>query len=179
MSLSPKYNEDEEHLRDDDIFFDENRFLARFTSDEVDERFLQVIEKETAVEEYEKNVEDRENRVKNMYNVYLLKSALLKIKYNAFTYDKKIFMQQVSLNRVIKNLEERNNNNNILKNSFMILKMNLFHNKKEKEITERNIKVSNRERIVKNGFNTIEKMKKTCYVCIGLNILCFLYNITK
>ena len=85
MNLSPKYN-DEECLReeDDNIFFDENRFLARFTSDEVDERFLQVMEKETAVEEYEKNVEDRENRVKNMYNIYLLKSALLKMKYNAF-----------------------------------------------------------------------------------------------
>ena len=94
------------------------------------------------------------------------------------TKNKKIKLQT---NIDLKNISYKypGTNNNILKNSFMILKMNLFRNKKEKEITERNIKVSNRERIVKNGFNTIEKMKKTCYVCIGLNILCFLYNITK
>ena len=49
MNLSPKYN-DAECLRDDDVF-DEGKFMARFTSDEIDERFLQVLDKKASRED--------------------------------------------------------------------------------------------------------------------------------
>ena len=59
MSLSPRYNSHEE-LMEDDTFFDETRLARHFTRDEVDERYLQALEKETAVEEDEKNEVERE-----------------------------------------------------------------------------------------------------------------------
>tara|TARA_B100001287_G_scaffold116167_1_gene97716 strand:+ start:779 stop:1318 length:540 start_codon:yes stop_codon:yes gene_type:complete len=179
MSLSPKYNDEESLREDDDTFFDQDKFLARFTSDEIDERFLQALDKETAVEEYEKNVEDRECRVNNMYNCYLLKHALLKIESNAFNVNKNIFMRDLSLSRVIKNLENTRSYTEAVRLPFMTMKLNYIHSKKDKEINERSIQLSNKQRIINSEFNTIEKLKKTCYVCIGLNILCFLYNIAK
>ena len=178
MNLSPKYN-DAECLRDDDVFFDEGKFMARFTSDEIDERFLQVLDKETAVEEYERNVEDRENRVRAIYNIYLMKMALHRIQVNAFDRKMIDIQRGLSLNRVIKNLEDRSKDVEDTRIPFMILKAATASRKREQELSEKSIKLSNKERVLNDKNIVVEKVKKACYLCVGLNILCFLYNIAK
>ena len=185
MSLSPRYNSREE-LMEDDAFFDEARLARHFTSDEVDERFLQALEKETAVEEYEKNVEERENIVKDKHRLCVLKSAFLKMNENLLQDKMKEFNKSVAMSKLILNLEKeynefdkRRNAFSCLRITFSCLRTNASDRKKQRENIEKSTKLSYRESLVKKELHTTINIRNACYACMALNIASLLYNMAK
>lgn len=178
MSLSPRYNSPEE-LNDDEVFFDETRLARHFTSDEVDERFLQALEKETAVEEYEKNVEERENIVKDKHRMCVLKSAFLKMNENLLAHKTLEFNKSVAVSKLILNLEKEYNDIDKQRNAFSCLRVNASNQKKQRENTEKSTKLSYRESLVKKELHTTMNIRNACYACIVVNIASLLYNMAK
>ena len=178
MSLSPKYNSYEE-LVEDEAFFDETRLARHFTSDEVDERFLQALEKETAVEEYEKNVEERENIVKDKHRLCVLKSAFLKMNENLLQEKIKEFNKSVAMSKLILNLEKEYNEFDKMRNAFSCLRINVSNRKNQRENTEKSTKLSYRESLVKKELHTTINIRNACYACMALNIASLLYNMAK
>ena len=178
MSLSPRYNSHEE-LMEDDAFFDEARLARHFTSDEVDERFLQALEKEAAVEEYEKNVEERENIVKDKHRLCVLKSAFLKMNENLLQDKMKEFNKSVAMSKLILNLEKEYNDIDKQRNAFSCLRINVSNRKKQRENTEKSTKLSYRESLVKKELHTTINIRNACYACMALNIASLLYNMAK